>query len=579
MAEPADEVRSSIDWNAEIARHIERLQSMMRTSEDGFLSVGSELNAIHVTTRSISDKLATLLGDFSTQGNNGSLMDLHTMSDRSTRQLRSFGDFSLRIVDQLQGLKAPLSALPELLTEFNRLVSRLRIMGITARMEAARMGVYGTGFVHLAEEVSSLGQQIGTKAKEVISYIKEVIGTIETNEGKLKNVLREHKDIGERIYADMRYNLALLDEKREKSKQTTSEISGLSVNALRNIHVVVQSVQYHDITRQQVEHVIEALQSVQQQDSVIEIVPVCQVQAAHLKRVAQEFENAVLSIITALGDLSSAVTRMLSESEQMTSFTKNSGKTFLNHVESSLEIVSSTMLEDQYAIEGLNSSLKEVTENIRKMKSFMDEMSFVGSEVGLLALNSRVKAARVGVNGSALGVIAESIQHLSIEAREQIDTVIKLMNHMVDVSAELADLERIDAVTRQAESEIHDIINGLNGAIRVFHKDNDNSVGIFRETEQMCQSIVTQLELLSGEIGSHRQVAATLLGVSSDLEQLVGQLKASVPDSARAIIDERVHKMFNRYTMETERITHAAVLGENSAHTRTSSGGGSIELF
>ena len=92
---------------------------------------------------------------------------------------------------------------------------------------------------------------------------------------------------------------------------------------------MVQSVQYHDITRQQVDHIIEALQSIQQQNSVFEAVPICQIQVAQLRRVGAEFGDAVLSIVTALGQLSNAVTTMLSESEQMTNFTKDSGTDFL----------------------------------------------------------------------------------------------------------------------------------------------------------------------------------------------------------------------------------------------------------
>ena len=44
-----------------------------------------------------------------------------------------------------------------------------------------------------------------------------------------------------------------------------------------------------------------------------------------MKRAGTEFDQAVFSIITALGDLSTTVTMMLSESEQMTNFTNQQG--------------------------------------------------------------------------------------------------------------------------------------------------------------------------------------------------------------------------------------------------------------
>ena len=406
----------SSDWKTEIARSIEMLDRIMQTSEEGFLSVGAQLRTIHLGAKNISEQLVGLLNDYSGERDTDSLAELYGTSERSVTQLSSFNEFSIKTVDQLQTFKSPLVSLPESLKKFDRLVSRLRIMGITARIESARVGEGGLGFVHLAEEVSGLGEQISVKAKEVHRYVNEVGGVIEINQSKLESLIHEHKVISERIKNDLELNLKILDEKREMSRQTTRGISSKSEDALRNVHTVVESVQYHDITRQQVDHVVEALRTIGEHDSELEVVPICQIQAAHLKRAGEEFDDAILSVVAALSELSNAVKTMLSESEQMSDFTENSGNTFFNYVERGLEVVSATLTEDQTAISGLAESLQDISENVCKMKSFMDQMAEVGSEIELLALNSRVRAAKTGTNRAALGVIAESIQRLSMDA-------------------------------------------------------------------------------------------------------------------------------------------------------------------
>ncbi len=575
-----NEVELSTIWNREIADHIRQLRAVMQTSEDGFLSIGSKLREIHLSARNVSQKLAALVNIYSADSNANSLSALRVMSDRSTKQLDSFNDFSMRAVADLQNLESPLASLPESLHEFDRLVSRLRKMGITARIEAARIGDEGLDFIRLTETVSVLGEKISAKAREVRTYIKGASEVIALNKGKMEQVIGKHKNITKLVTNDMKSNLRVLDEKHELYQKITSGISDKSEDALRNVHVVVQSVQYHDITRQQVDHIIEALQSIQQQNSVFEAVPICQIQVAQLRRVGAEFGDAVLSIVTALGQLSNAVTTMLSESEQMTNFTKDSGTTFFEYVERGVETVSATMMKDWYAVQELISSLEQISENIRKMKSFMDEMANVGSEIELLALNSRVKAARAGSNGAALGVIAESIQHLSLVALEQVDGVVKQMSHMVMVSCDLTNNHTIEIVTHRAEIETKNIIEKLRDAIQVFHSDNAMTIRIFLETESVCKAIAGELKLLSKEIGRHREIALSLIKTGDMLEQLAVQTRASVPDSARATIDERLKEMRKRYTMEIERETHNAVLSGNQSQTGPSSGdAGSIELF
>ena len=575
-----DDAEPSIDWTGNIARQAVLLRSTMQTSETGFISVGSQLQTIHVSTQEISQRLAGLLDNYLNKDGTESLNELRSISERSTRQLNLFNNFSVYAFTQLQNLETPLTLLVEYFKDFDCLVRRLRMMGITARIEAARIGEDGSSFVHLAEEVSVLGQQIAAKAKEVCSYVNRVYEVIALHENKLGEVIGRHKDISTRVSNDMSSNLQILNEKREMSKQTASEISSVSKDVLHNIHVVVQSVQYHDITRQQIDHVIGALQSIKKQDSVLEVVPVCEIQVAHLKRAAKDFENAILAIITALGDLSNGVTTMLSESRKMANFTDGSGNTFFDYVVRGLETVSDTVMKDREVILELTSSLEQVNDNIRMMKSFMHEMAFVGSEIELLALNSRVKAAKTGTNGSALGVIAEAIQRLSVDASNRINEVVDQMSQMVSLARDLTDADTIDVITKSTEREIQKIVNKLKDVIGFFHVTNKSTIEVFRETGKVCATIAERVKSLAEEISRHKEVATSLCEVSCELDQFAARLRGSASDSDRTLIDKRLEEMLKRYTMEAERLTHNTIVnGDQSQSGLPSEADGGIELF
>ncbi len=564
---------------SEISRHLEILKAMMHTSESGFLSVGSHLQRIHLSTQEISTKLSELMKKYSEETGTQSLNQLRVLSERAANQLSSFNAFSMKAVSNLKELEEPLASLPDSLRDFDRVVLRLRKMGIIAHIEAARIGDEGLDFVRLAEAVTALGEQITSKAKDVRSYVNGVNDVIGLNKRKMESMIGRHGEVTSHVTSHMASNLSVLTEKRESIQRVAVAIAEKSDEAVRNVNNIVQSVQYHDITRQQVDHVIQSLEAIGSEDTVLEIVPICEIQVAQLKRVGMEFERAIYSIEAALKELSAAVSEMFTESVNITSSTKVSGRSFIDEVESGLEIVSATMTEDQFAVDELASSLRQISENIRKMRSFMDEMAEVGSEIELLALNSRVKAARTG-GGATLGVIAESIENLSVATLRLVDEVLLRMSDMVTASKELVDDHAIESVTNHADTEIRSIIDQLRRIVVAFHENNAISNRVFVETQEMCSAIVGQLQMLTSEIVRNQEIALTLVETASALEQVASELRRSVPDSSRLIIDERLEEMRKNYTMETERSTYSSVMN-GSADQRESlvESTGSIELF
>ncbi len=575
-----DMIGKPVDCGSEVARHLDILKAMMKESESGFLSVGSHLRQIHSGTQDISSKLSGLMNAYSDNAGEFSLTDLRPLAERATSQLDSFNEYSRKAAGSLESLEKPLMSLPDSLREFDRLVSRLRKMGIVARIEASRLGEGGRDFVRLAEAVTSLGEQITSKAKDVYGYIRGVNDVIQSNKSRMRDMIDKHGEVSRQVSKYMESNLAVLTSKKECIKQSASSISVKSDDAMGFINKIVQSIQYHDITRQQVEHIIQALSTVAALDSVTESIPVCEIQAAQLKRVGNEFEEAVETIAESLHELSGAVTIMFDETVNITGSTSRTGGTFIDDVESGLEIVSATMLEDQFAVDNVSASLRQIGENIRQMKSFMDEMAEIGSEIELLALNSRIKAAKAGSDGATLGVIAESIENLSMGTLDLVGKVIDRMSTMVAASNNLSDDRAIDTVTSKADQEISEIIGTLNATVRMFHDRNTASAGIFLETREMCSAIVEQLECLISVIEEHRGFAATLVSTGNSLETLVRTMRSGLNGSSRIVVDERLERLRKEYTMETERSTFTSVLnGDSGQATGSSEAAGSIELF
>ena len=73
-------------------------------------------------------------------------------------------------------------------------------------------------------------------------------------------------------------------------------------------------------------------------------------------------------------------------------------------------------------------------ETVGEIATFVGDIEKIGEEIKLIALNAQIKSAYTGDEGAALGVLAEAIQRLSIDA----------IDHTGAVSAYLAGDHRGD---------------------------------------------------------------------------------------------------------------------------------------
>jgi hypothetical protein len=122
------------------------------------------------------------------------------------------------------------------------------------------------------------------------------------------------------IVGDTRTSLLQLEAVNAKVSTLGTDISSTSAENSNNISDIVQSLQVHDIYRQQIEHVIEALQALpptaaemadensMENDSLRQQLigktgDVCELQEAQLQFAAAEFHAAVSSIVTHLREI------------------------------------------------------------------------------------------------------------------------------------------------------------------------------------------------------------------------------------------------------------------------------------
>ncbi len=564
------------------------LTGISSRTETGFLRVGARLQDVQRRVNSVSHDLTAIMTDSSADSGSDQVQGLKSIMESANLFLSQFEATASSVADHLSRIELRVGALPALFAEFGAKVSKLRMMGVTARIETARLGRANLGFAHLADQVTALGETISARTKEVQQSLRSIAGEITSSRERLVFQRNEHHVLIERVVSGMQFNLEMLQEKREALARVIEDIAQNSREAERNLGQVVNAMQFQDITRQQLEHVAAALnaESTASRDTnprpAEDTVLVCELQRIQLSQARTTFDEAVLSIISSFGALANTVSMMQEESRQALGFADATGKTFFDDIEARLRDVMTTLGRGQDAMRSIAGSLLEIGETVRKVRAHGEDMGAVGTEIELLALNSRVRSARAGAQGAALGVIAEAIQRLSAETREHIESVVSIMEGLDQATQEMLDQTKEAQSGGSGTEVLMHMRDRLHSMIEACHTQTLSGAAVLTQTENTCREIGGELAAMAEVIRGSREFGDELSAVEQGLGALIAE--SPVPDSRRQEVEKRLHELQHQYTMNTERDIHAAYVAERATGTSAApaqhpSSEGSIELF
>jgi hypothetical protein len=382
--------------------------------------------------------------------------------------------------------------------------------------------------------------------------------------------------------------MQLLREKHEVLVKVVENVSLQSQDALHTINAIVEAIQFHDITRQQIEHVIDALKDLHEElldggpseKIASQLIVVCELQPVQLGRARSEYTNAVLSMISSFGSLASTVKVMQAESREAIGFAGGDGTTFFSVVGQNLQTVTAALTEGERAIREFLASLEQIGAVVEKMKAYMEEMSEVGIEVELLALNSRIRSAKALERGAALGVIAESIQRISNTSQVHIDDVVGAIASLVRATEEMEEHAKNSEIARSSETTIDEMTRQLSAMVDVFESSSIAGTEILRRTETVSAELGIELDDLAAIIRANRQEAERMRTVEEVLSRIAAAARVNAPEVVLTEVERRLEELKKRYTMHTERDIHAAYLeGRTGPSASCESMDSSIELF
>lgn len=555
-----------------------RLSGVIKDREEDFLLLGTTVFGINSQANAFSSTATAMASSVGESALQAAIAELESQTAEAKAVLSSVSS-----AEQLQGMSEVLRlirALDQAMARFTPLVRTLKVLEITTRIESARLGSSGSGFTTLADDVRALGSVIDEHTAKIGEHSALLMIQVSTALERNKKQVSVQQRIVEGMFESLFAGISDLEGMRTDSVALVADLAKGSRHVTESMGHVIASVQFHDITRQQVEHVEEILTQAKNEIRGLPegadcaglgawVRDVLRLQAPLLSQAENMFRQAVEEFIRNLQAIAET-TRGLGDRIAAVAYADAGGPSVLDTIRRHIAQVMDAMRTTSSHVSETSRTMSGMAETISTVSSFVHGIEDIGAEIELIALNARVKAAHTGDLGRTLGVIAMEIQNLSVEARTRTGEVAEVLKRISELAGRLSELAR--------SSDVTDLVDGIQGR---FEKLLDHLVVLDSELardighlSELGAELISRIHTLTTSIHFHELVSTQL----NELENTVRALEARFTpfreklDAARQ--PEKLREQLSRYTMDSERLVHLSVLGHDAGGND-----GEIELF
>ncbi|MFZ5452540.1 MAG: hypothetical protein ACOZF2_11855 [Thermodesulfobacteriota bacterium] len=575
-------------FQALISRIVKRngLHRLLRDGEPRFQELGRALHRVNAETEEEFLTTGGYLQDFSSRAQAISEASAATAGMIGGPELHAAIAKLTHIFQQTQLLEGECEKGTDILSDilpildriqssikgFMKIVKTLAVLGNVIRVESARLGSMGTGFAALAREINQLGGEIEDKYSNIFTKSQSVSFSLNYSLANVLNIKANQKDHLQIIIDKTMLSLASLTEKHNLSSATTKNISDNYQNVSRKISDIVISLQFHDITRQQIEHVEKALDNIvsifqehfqkngRQQQVLMLAGHICKIQEGQLTIARDKLTQAVGSIIDNLASIARDIMGISQQVQELAGDASREGSSFLAEMEDFLAAVTEALNLYGAARKDLTALMQAVVPAIDDMSNFLLDIERIEIAIERIALNACVQAAHLGDQGAALGVLAEATQNLVGETRQQTRAV---SGHLKSINAAARQLSLDRGVDEdQAEVDVAALVTDLGSVLKTLASLNENVISGLTQVDHQGKSLSADLTKAGGEITVHEYAREALDQVIGGLGELAEQFQTHLPDKCELTVlgAEGLESLKAQYTMVDERKVHEQIL-------------------
>jgi methyl-accepting chemotaxis protein len=542
-------------WIPDLAGVVEDLRNLNRLTEADFLAVGEKLMGFLSSARNIRADIIELANYISGDIGERVCGSLLAALARSTDMQRRVEETTRT----LGGIRQNADKMHRGFSRFNEIVLSFQVVATLGRIETARLGGSNSGLGHFADEVRSHSESIRGRVEHALQaaaglegYIGRAIQHVAERDTKQLEALPSLAGAIEEALTAFRL-------RQQTASATSLRLADEFMTFSGTINGLVEALQFHDITRQQVEHVVESLEHLlaEARDSrptacpSPEVVAIMDLQRHQLLGAARTFEASVEAVNKELKQVAALGRKMEGETKTLLGLVaEDQQSSFFQSMERSFAGVVAAVASCDAVKDDTARTTAELRGTIAGLHGCIDDLRAIWLQVKMLAMNATIEAVHLGPAGEPLSVVAGSMQILHSDAEKHSgyteDALANLSSAVLSMMPGSG-----EGPASPAPSDNTSMIDELKARMDELHASSERSLICSKHISAVAAALCSEVQSASDGFTVGNLVDETLDRSCGMLQRITA---ASGIDPARTT--SRLEHLAAQYTMLAEREVH-----------------------
>jgi hypothetical protein len=547
-----------------LGRVIADLESLNHRTEQDFLAIGGKLMGFVTGARQLSSDMTALEELFGRQDGNASQV-LNRVLERS----KQIEDRAQTGDQALTGVCDSARQIGRTFRGFEDIVSVFRVLGSLTRIETARLGNAGHDFGSLAEEATALTKNIESSGQRILQASLALHQQMQSALGKVTALRASELQQLPALIEDVVTSQGSLEDRHRQAIEVFLRQASEYQKVSAAFEDLITAIQFHDITRQQVEHVSDSLQRLKAEfqggsrsAAALDARAVLTLQASQLSNAEQVFASSIGRIEQDLDGIAGRVREMAETTKALVGSSAEGKDSSFLQMEGRFTAILRVVGTCAQAEAESQSVLTELEETVKQLWGAVGEIREIEIRIRRMAINATVKAVQIGSAGNALNVIADVMQRLALDATGITDTVARDLEAIGDAANRLSGSSGSTPAGKDPGTD--DVLSEMRAAMLELHSSSEASFSRLNQITSTSALLGDEIHSVRAEFSAGALFSEAVQSARSTLEQIGRQAGPGIADGGKApavaLGDFAAH-----YTMQAEREVHEAVAAGTEA--------------
>lgn len=531
------------------------LAELTRRTDPDFAALAADLTELHACAAELGRSIGTHAASVTETLKHSRLGGDDGLAARSLVGLRGGMDDAARNLTALVGVAGALGQLRTQGDNIGRVAMILKSSGYAFAVESARskrcqqsFGAFVEELRGLAEKISSIGDSIGSQSRDTQQSLKSLTRAIKGDLEQLRRLTAQSEAAVRQSTEQMQGLLDSSHRALQEAEQRTRQIA-------RHAGDAVFHIQFGDIVRQRLEHVVSSLEDAATASGPgrdpAKAALILDLQLAQVEAMRAEIGDTRTQLLEAFGGVAGESGRLADGVRGLagSGASNDDGRNLFDGLKAELHRLEELQGQGRALCTQVNETSQRAIESAANISQHLDEVQDINREMHLQALNAIIKTALLDDEGRTLEVLSAHVHSVFQESSCIVRETIRILEQ-VRASA------RSPGAPFPAWDGNRDLQGGLEQIVRVYGEFH----GISTSALALVERQNTRLEEVRARLGF-------LSGLSAKLDEFntgMRALQAAMP-RARPVVATEVEAglapLSRRYTMESERAVHRRVLG------------------